>query len=154
MRSHPITDASTTNRNITFVLFNTLFFGIVGSYIGGLIYVLIWIKLTSSYHQSFYYFFLSPLVGFIPAAFTGFLYSITYIKFKGVGIKIALLYGFFGMMALGAFMSFTQPDYTYDINYKQSIDIISAIKFTSSLALLGAFCALACSKLVNKIYKY
>ena len=147
-------DASTTNRNITFVLANILFFGIVGSYVGGLIYVLIWIKLTSSYQQSFYYFLLSPLVGFIPAAFTGFLYSITYLKCKGVGIKIGAIYGFLVMGAIGTFMSFSQPDYTYDINYKQSVDIISAIKFTSSLALLGAFCALACAKLVNKIYKY
>jgi len=142
-------------KNLKFLLVNTFFFGVVGSYIGGLISVVLWFMLTFSYHYIFSTFLLSPIFGFIPGALTGLLYSLTSIvNKKRAGVLIAALYGALVTGVVGAFVYFLyMPHYTYDVNFKQTIDYMGAIKLAVSLSLLGAVCAIACAKLSNKYIK-
>lgn len=138
-------------KSFKIILVHVFFFGIVGSYAGGLIFLVFWLSFLPSQHNIFLIFLLSPKVGFIPAALTGFLYSITKHKFKDQCLLVSALYGFLVMGATGAFQAFTHPDYIYDVNFKQSIDLLCAIKLTSSLAILGGICGLVCAKLICRL---
>ena len=141
------------NKNIKFVLANTFFFGVVGSYIGGAILILISTSIFGYSHSLCNVsclIILPPIIGFIPAALTGLLYSITYIKRKGTGGLIGAFYGFFVMSLIGIFIAFSDPTYDYDSYYNQHIDVMASIKLFLLLSLLGAFCAFVCSKLISK----
>ena len=137
------------DKDFKIIVVNGLFFGIAGSYIGGLIAVLTWSILTSSF-SALHYFPLSPVLGFIPGSFTGFIYSLTYIKKKKTGVLIAGLYGCLVTAIFVAYFSSLSPTYTYDVNYKQSVDYISVIERAVIFSLLGAVCAIACAKLLEK----
>jgi hypothetical protein len=138
-------------KSSSLVLVNTIFFGIAGSYIGGLIILLIWTTLTSSYSHALQNFLISPIIGFIPGSLTGFLYSLTYITSKKrSGILIAGLYGSFVTGFIGGALSLSSPNYTYDANYKQSIDYMAVIERVAVFSLLGAVCAIACAILIGR----
>jgi hypothetical protein len=85
-----------------FYLFNTLFFGFLGSYIGVAIISVIGALIQGHGSPFHIYLYVAPLIGFIPASTTGYLYAKNYLKCIQNGeeltfskeIKTSAYYGF------------------------------------------------------------
>jgi FlaA1/EpsC-like NDP-sugar epimerase len=63
-----------------YIIVNTLFFGIIGSWVGGAIFLSILAIAEAIPHNFIFYLLFSPLMGFIPGSATGFLFIRDYKK--------------------------------------------------------------------------
>ncbi len=142
------------SKNFKFILFNTLFFGIVCPSIGATIISVIWIFLSLSFQDIGSFFLFGTLFGFIPASLTGYLYSITCLIKKRSGLIIAAAYGALVMGTLGLLLNLSSPKYIYDIDYKQHLDVFGYIESIFLFSLFGASVALVCAKIIKIINIY